>query len=105
MLKWFNGLVVMISVLHRVAKLQSNTEGLQFDPGLNHFFCIITRPQYVRWYWFNGLVVMISVLHYSSSVYVRTEGLQFDPGLNHFFYAISLFRSFCVRLNSEPAID
>ena len=27
----FNGLVVMISVLH--------TEGLRFDPGLNHLFC------------------------------------------------------------------
>ena len=27
---WFNGLVVMISVLH--------TEGPEFDPQLNHFF-------------------------------------------------------------------
>ena len=30
--RWFNGLVVMISVSHL------DTEGLQFDPGLNHLF-------------------------------------------------------------------
>ena len=31
----FNGLVVMISVSHELA--HASTEGLQFDPGLNHF--------------------------------------------------------------------
>jgi hypothetical protein len=32
--RWFNGLVVMISVLH--------TEGLRFDPGLNQPFFLFT---------------------------------------------------------------
>jgi len=53
---WFNGLVVMISVSHAAYSIQWITEGLQFDPGLNHIF----RHNW-NWLLFNGMLIVCIV--------------------------------------------